>query len=220
MHYDDWALSYDSDMKGWDYLAPGRVADSLRGFMVDRTSALRCLDVGIGTGLLSEELHRIRSDLEIFGVDISARMLALCRRKGRFRKLRRVDVGRDRLPFPDESFDIVASSGVMESVGGIGHAIGEMARVLKPGGMMVFTYVPGTGHPLGNAQTRALRPGRTTDGRFVMGPMTLHAHNPLKVRTYAALSGVKPLPPVRFTGYRTYVVVTVDYELFVGQKRL
>lgn len=44
-----------------------------------------------------------------------------------------------RLTFPDESFDLVLSSDVMEHVYDIHGAFAEIARVLKPGGIHVFS---------------------------------------------------------------------------------
>ncbi|MEQ1729649.1 MAG: class I SAM-dependent methyltransferase, partial [Vicinamibacterales bacterium] len=47
-----------------------------------------------------------------------------------------------RLCLRGEQFDIVYSGGVLEFVGDLDGAIAEMARVLKPGGMLAATVVP------------------------------------------------------------------------------
>ena len=48
----------------------------------------------------------------------------------------------ERLPFPDESFDLVVSLGVMEHFFDIGEALRETRRVLRPGGhCVVLTHV-------------------------------------------------------------------------------
>jgi ubiquinone/menaquinone biosynthesis C-methylase UbiE len=41
-----------------------------------------------------------------------------------------------RLPFPDNTFDRVICAEVMEHVHDYGHALQELARVLRPGGTM------------------------------------------------------------------------------------
>ena len=43
-----------------------------------------------------------------------------------------------RLPFPSESFVAVLGLGVLEYVGNLDRAVGEMTRVLRPGGTLVF----------------------------------------------------------------------------------
>jgi SAM-dependent methyltransferase len=45
----------------------------------------------------------------------------------------------DSLDFPDERFDVVVSCDVIEHIEAHEQAMGEMARVLKPGGILVLT---------------------------------------------------------------------------------
>lgn len=52
----------------------------------------------------------------------------------------------EKLPFPDESFDVILSHEVLEHVQDDRQAVTEMARVLKPGGRMVI-FVPNQGYP-------------------------------------------------------------------------
>ena len=48
----------------------------------------------------------------------------------------------EQLPFADESFDLISSDAVMEHVRNLRAAAGEMARVLKPGGMALHSFGP------------------------------------------------------------------------------
>jgi SAM-dependent methyltransferase len=45
----------------------------------------------------------------------------------------------ERLPFPDEQFDVVIATSVMEHVSGLRQALREVFRVLRPGGIFYFT---------------------------------------------------------------------------------
>lgn len=74
------------------------------------------------------------------------------------------------LNFPDDHFDLVLTADVLEHVRDLGRALGEIARVLKPGGLHLFTvpYNPGA------AATVEYAPGR--------GPLHLDFPPTRKVR--------------------------------------
>ena len=218
MHYDDWAQQYDSDVNGWGYHAPDRVAARVKEFLINAPEPPRMLDVGIGTGLLSHKCKRVRQDAHITGLDISSKMLDICARRELADDLYRLDVARDPFPFEDEHFDLVIASGLMENIDDINNAMSEMARVTRPGGLMCFTYMPTTRHPYRESLAKKLRTGRTEDGKLVLGNLDLYRHNPENIKTMAKLYGIKSDKQESFVGYRTYVVMTVRYDLFAGQK--
>ena len=104
----------------------------------------RILDAGCGTGLLTLALLRVlRRPAEITAVDLSGRSLQTARRA--VRKLgtdprQRVAFVRANalsLPFPDDSFNLVVTSGVLEYLP-LREGLGELARVLAPGGHLLF----------------------------------------------------------------------------------
>lgn len=89
------------------------------------------LDLGCGEGLLA--LLK-RKDISLTGVDLSAELLATARRNG----YDAACVARlNALPFPDSSFDYVASLDVMGHVSFAEKdvVLGEIKRVLRPGGV-------------------------------------------------------------------------------------
>ena len=218
MHYDDWAQQYDKDVAGWDYHAPDQILNKINQFVSSHPERLKMLDVGIGTGLLSSKCRELRDNIEISGIDISSRMLAICEQQKVADHLYRLDVSKQRFPFEEDSFDIVTAAGLMENVDQIENALIEMARVVRPGGLIAFTYMPTTRHPLRQKLAKKLRPGRTSEGRFVLGELNLFRHNPDIIRDTMHRHGVKSSELSSFVGYRTYVVITVRYDLFVGRK--
>lgn len=218
MHYDDWARQYDSDVAGWEYHAPSRVAGKVADFLQDHPGPVELLDVGIGTGLLSRKCRKIRDDVHIAGIDVSSRMLDICARRQVADELHRADVSRDSFPFADNHFDAVIAAGLMENVENIGNAMAEMVRVTRPGGMIAFTYMPTTRHPLREKLAKKLRPGRTREGRFVMGDLHLFRHNPDRIKSVLRREGAHDIDIDSFVGYRTYVVMTVRYDLVVARK--
>jgi 2-polyprenyl-3-methyl-5-hydroxy-6-metoxy-1,4-benzoquinol methylase len=102
----------------------------------------RVLDVGCGTGVVA--ITAARAGAKVTGADLTPELLALARENSMIGQLdidwHEADV--EQLPFEDRQFDIVLSQ--------FGHmfaprpdvAIGQMLRVLKPGGMIAFSTWP------------------------------------------------------------------------------
>jgi ubiquinone/menaquinone biosynthesis C-methylase UbiE len=118
------------------------------------------LDVGCGTGILSLMLME-RGARKVVCGDLSAQMLDQCRKKAgdkgygadrmEFRKL-----DSESLPFEDSSFDVVASSMVLELIPDQQKALEEMVRVVRPGGTVaVSTHGPEHYYELIDASLRA-----------------------------------------------------------------
>ena len=219
MHYDDWAASYDADAKGWGYCAHKKLAEGLKKKIKMIPSAPLTLDVGIGTGLLSREILDFSPAAKITGIDISAKMLSACEKTGIARDLKRADISRDRLMFADSSFDLCISAGVMENVENIGNALQEMARITRQNGLVAFTYLPSADLPMRHLMPKKFRPGMDENGKRVLGNLTLYGHNERKVNFYCKTLGLEPLLMEEFIGYRTFVMLTVKYNLFIGRKK-
>jgi ubiquinone/menaquinone biosynthesis C-methylase UbiE len=95
----------------------------------------RILDAGCGSGPLSAAL-RDRGAV-MTGIDASAEMLALARRRlGDGAALHVVDLN-DRLPFDDGAFDDVVASLVLHYLEDWGPTLAEFRRVLRPGGRLI-----------------------------------------------------------------------------------
>jgi methionine biosynthesis protein MetW len=93
-------------------------------------SALRVLDVGIGTGAM---MHWLRhKGIEASGVDLSRNLVVNMLEKGFDVQL--TDLNEAGLPFADGEFDIVISLNVIEHVIDPVSFMAEISRVCKPGG--------------------------------------------------------------------------------------
>lgn len=101
----------------------------------------RILDAGCGTGLLTLALLRtLPRSAHITAIDLSASSLQKARevveqelRRGRAHQARFLQANLLSLPFADETFDFIATSGALEYVS-LRDGLAELARVLKPGG--------------------------------------------------------------------------------------
>jgi len=98
----------------------------------------RVLDVGCGAG--TDLVRFARGGALVSGVDISLSAIALARENFAQQHLpadlREADG--ERLPFPDDSFDLVYAHGVVQYTADDRALVSECRRVLKPGGEAVF----------------------------------------------------------------------------------
>ena len=104
------------------------------------------LDLGAGTGDLSEEFRRQGAGI-IVGLDVSGEMLVRANQKYGSNRIDWLQGDALHLPFPDESFDAVASAFVLRNLPNLAGSFAEMARVLRPGGRLVgldITHPPDT----------------------------------------------------------------------------
>ncbi len=93
-------------------------------------AGMEVLDVGCGTGFLSEGILEVTPS--VWGLDITPEQLRRARRKLSI-PLVRGDA--ENLPFRAERFDAVLSSGSIEYWPDPVRALREMVRVLRPGGV-------------------------------------------------------------------------------------
>jgi len=103
--------------------------------------ALTGLDLGCGTGRLLAFLHDAWPGLRLAGLDLSPPYLAEARRLiGRTARVKLIEGAAEKLPFDDASLDFVVSSFLMHELPDDirGKALCEMARVVKPGGLVVI----------------------------------------------------------------------------------
>lgn len=92
------------------------------------------LDVACGTGDMVMEL--LRQGCSVTGVDLSKEMMAIAKQKAPQAEYRLADV--ERLPFGEASFDAVTCAFGVRNFVHLEQGLGEMLRVLKPGGRMVI----------------------------------------------------------------------------------
>jgi ubiquinone/menaquinone biosynthesis C-methylase UbiE len=97
----------------------------------------KILEVGVGAG--TDHLQWARAGARCYGVDLTDAAIETTAKRlevyGFSSNLQRIDA--ERLPFPDASFDLVYSWGVIHHSEVPAQIVGEIHRVLRPGGMFV-----------------------------------------------------------------------------------
>jgi SAM-dependent methyltransferase len=104
----------------------------------------RALEIGAGTGYFTLNMLRAGMIGAATCSDISPGMLGTLRanaqRLGLEVQTRPADA--ERLPFADQSFDLVFGHAILHHIPDLGRAFAEFARVLAPGGTVVFAGEP------------------------------------------------------------------------------
>lgn len=106
----------------------------------DKHSGKRLLDIGCGTGYVVALYAR--GGARVTGIDIAERSVELTRKRLEYLGLQaKVQIGNaESLPFPDASFDVVSSFGVLHHTPDTARALREVHRVLVPGGRALLMF--------------------------------------------------------------------------------
>ncbi|WP_328306868.1 class I SAM-dependent methyltransferase [Actinomycetospora sp. NBC_00405] len=170
--YTQWAATYDRPLRLFGLEEP-----PMRR-LLDALPTGKVLDAACGTGRWAA--HLAARGHTVTGVDQSPAMLDLARAK--LPDARFLDGALTRLPVPDASVDAAVCALALVHVADLGVAIGELARVVRPGGRIVISDV----HPfLVALGWQAQFP--TDHGRAFM---RLHAHVPSDYVTAALDAGL------------------------------
>jgi ubiquinone/menaquinone biosynthesis C-methylase UbiE len=177
--YDRYARRYDA-IKDWDIRDE---IDYLAEPFALQVEAKRqpplILDVAAGSGRLplAVRLSGLLPDARWVLLDASRQMLAQARhRLGQDDRLHFIAHTAQQLPFEDASFDVVACLEALEFMPEPEAALAELARVLRPGGLLVITNRTGP-------QARFL-PGRVWTHAQVFQLLKAHALRNISIRPF------------------------------------
>jgi predicted TPR repeat methyltransferase len=116
----------------------------------------RALDLGCGTGLMGEVVRLRCGVLE--GVDLSAGMLEIARRRQLYDHLFKADICA--LPLDESGYDLIVAADVFAYVGALEGVIAWCAGSLTPGGRLAFTVEAADGAGLVLRESRRYAHGR------------------------------------------------------------
>lgn len=102
--------------------------------LVERDPAARLLDCGCGNGAITLKIAEKIGTRELVGIDTVPRRMEQARARGIKVLERDLD---EKLPFENESFDVVLAIDVVEHLGNTDGFVKEVHRVLRRGGYIV-----------------------------------------------------------------------------------
>lgn len=140
LYFEDIGEDFDSFMSDYDV---SRRIELIDGMMPDSAAQLSCLEVGCGTGRISEYLYPRVNALTV--LDISSRLASAVAERLEVRPLAGDAC---HLPLADATFDLVISSECIEHTEQPLRAVAEMARVVKHGGFVIITTPNKLWYPL------------------------------------------------------------------------
>ena len=177
------AQAFDRASAGYDDAAA--LQERVRNELMERLAELKLaplhiLDLGAGTGHATRALKRAYPASLVIAADIAPGMLARAKAQSRWlRRFERVRADAYSLPFRTASFDLVFSSLMLQWCDDLDVVFAEIARVLKPGGVLLFsTFGPGTLAELREAWSASDAPGNHVNHFFdphALGSALMHA---------------------------------------------
>ena len=162
------------------------------------------LEIGSGTGYFSLNLVQLGVIERLTATDISPGMLDRLARTAEALEVENVSTvatEAERLPFEDESFDLVFGHAVLHHIPDLDRAFAEFKRVLRPGGAIAFAGEPSrygdrlaalpkragmlaapVWRRLVGARQRAVAEAEISDGHSLEGEVDVHAFAPADLR--------------------------------------
>ena len=163
--YDQWAADYDSDLaQEFEWNAPQQATNV---FARHVEKGAHILDAGAGTGLVGECLAEIGYE-DMVAMDLSQGMLEEAKSKNVYNAFDQMALG-GTLDYSTDEFDAVISVGVFTQGHAPANSFDELARITKPGGLIVFSLRVDTYESAGFKQQQS---GMEESGIWQIAEMT------------------------------------------------
>lgn len=157
----------------------------------------RVIEIGAGTGLNVAHYPDTVDELVLLEPEPTMRRKLTRRLVQNGRPARICDAPAERLPMMDDSVDTVVSTLVLCTVDDPDSALREIARVLRPGGQLLFIeHVRASSRFLAGCQDKLVRPWRGFAGGCVCNRPTLQVMRDCGFAVEAHVAVWRAMPPI------------------------
>jgi ubiquinone/menaquinone biosynthesis C-methylase UbiE len=134
--FDSWSWHYDWNLLQLFFFRPAHKMILQTLLPADRL----ILDVGCGTGIFASRVLECRPETSVWAMDLSGGMLGRCRKRCQQAggRLHLVQGDSERLPFADNTFDVVTCTHSFHHYPRQEKVADEMFRVLRPNGRLLI----------------------------------------------------------------------------------
>lgn len=134
--FDSFSKTFDAKLEALEYRAPEYVSDALKHAIMPAANAGDMLDAGCGTGLCAPRLRPMAARLD--GVDLSAGMLALARKRGGYDSLTQEELTAF-MARHTAHWDAIVSADTLCYFGDLSPVFAAAKAALRGGGWLVFS---------------------------------------------------------------------------------
>ena len=106
--------------------------------MLPECEKRNCLDVAYGTGDVAMRLSEKCPNANIFGIDLSTRMIEIAKIQNNNTNIEYILADMNNLPFPEHRFDIVTGCYALRNAPDLSWVLSEINRVAKPHAIIGF----------------------------------------------------------------------------------
>ena len=135
-YYDDWSENYDTTLKLWNYQAPKKSIKFLQETI--NIKPQKILDLACGTGLFGAELKKIYPKSQIYGSDISNKILKITSGKKIYKKLQIKNF--EQLHHYKLKFDLISLIGSMTYCKNFDKLFANINKNIKEKGFVIFSH--------------------------------------------------------------------------------
>ncbi|MBE0626598.1 MAG: tetratricopeptide repeat protein [Burkholderiales bacterium] len=136
--FDDYADTFDAHLvQALKYEAPAKLVELVVQHMAPAAGKWDVLDLGCGTGLVGVAIAPYARQL--VGVDLSSRMLEKARARNLYQRLEQLEMLAMARGEQASSFDVIIAAEVFVYLGKLDEIVGEIKRLLRPGGVFAFS---------------------------------------------------------------------------------
>lgn len=201
VHWEKMGEKYDSV---WQAPAKKMLSDKETGFInyyLSKVSGRKILDIGVGTGrILTELIKNSPKDSKIYGLDISQKMVRICRKKfiniNKIREIKVCDLSKQNLCYKN-NFDFITAIRVLKYNKNWPEIIKKVYGALEKDGIFVFTML-----------------NRNSLNKFSRYPISLYKTDPKEIKDLLRENGFEILEIKTFTRIPDIIYELFNYQIY------